>query len=673
MGALDYLSDIGTSLAKDLKSYGSGALPTTKAPEAATAPKPSGLGDFVSIPGPKGSKMTLDSTSSEAVLKQMQDFIDKRNDPMAQFNNRLANAQAWTIGDPAQAAAALKGRQELNTQQAKDVQEMQLQIAQFRAAQEQQKLFNQRQAAELYGPGVQGSGGNSEIPPEIKKALSNAMNKTEYDKIFNDWAQDHAKSGGEMVTVRDTNGGEHQVLRRDLPAAIAKYQVVPVGQPTAPAEVPAPTAPSTTAPYGISPKTIAQVESGNKPFAVGPNVPGQGSAKSAMQVMDKTSLDPGFGVTPAQLTGDKDHDESERVRVGNDYFAALSKRYGNDTLAAVAYNMGPGNTDKWIASGANVNKLPPEVRDYVAKAHLTQAMGNKQVAAPAPTAAAAPAAPAATTAAGPDDNAAIQKFIDSIPKPGPYASKEQVDKYNSFVAEQKAKLSVAPIAREQESAQIQSKAAATGSAKREDALADIYHEAPKYLPSLKILKDIASNPDNDKLFAIGNKKDKFSQAFGLGEHLGLKPELMKKDYLKYNPNITTDDLNKIDQYEANAKKVVAAYVHNTFPGRILASELTLGAGAKGVGLDTQRISNLASIALIEGEYTLAEKEFPAFAKYRETHGAAASLDEFERTPEGRAIIESVKKGVMDQYPGIFKPKSKFESFKKPTSGQNKNG
>jgi hypothetical protein len=148
---------------------------------------------------------------------------------------------------------------------------------------------------------------------------------------------------------------------------------------------------------------------------------------------------------------------------------------------------------------------------------------------------------------------------------------------------------------------------------------------------------------------------------------------MKKDYLKYNPNITTEDLNKIDQYEANAKKVVAAYVHNTFPGRILASELTLGAGAKGVGLDTQRISNLASIALIEGEYKLAEKEFPAFAKYRETHGASASLDEFERSPEGRAIIESVKKDVMNQYPGIFKPKSKFESFKKPTSGQNKNG
>ena len=135
----------------------------------------------------------------------------------------------------------------------------------------------------------------------------------------------------------------------------------------------------------ISPENIGAVESHNTPGAVGPNVPGQGTAKSSMQVMDATATNPGFGVKPAVLTGDPAHDEAERKRVGIDYFNALKGKYGNDTYAAAAYNWGPEKTDKWIQDGADPDKLPANVRDYVGKAYLHNAKGALPAAQPAAT------------------------------------------------------------------------------------------------------------------------------------------------------------------------------------------------------------------------------------------------------------------------------------------------
>jgi hypothetical protein len=83
-------------------------------------------------------------------------------------------------------------------------------------------------------------------------------------------------------------------------------------------------------------------------------------ALGEMQVMPKTILDPGFGVAPA-----KDKSPDEIARVGQDYLRAMLNRYGDTEKALVAYNWGPGSTDKWIAAGANPKKLPPETRTYV--------------------------------------------------------------------------------------------------------------------------------------------------------------------------------------------------------------------------------------------------------------------------------------------------------------------
>jgi soluble lytic murein transglycosylase-like protein len=83
-------------------------------------------------------------------------------------------------------------------------------------------------------------------------------------------------------------------------------------------------------------------------------------AKGEMQVMPGTSRDPGFGVTPA-----RDNSPDELARVGRDYANTMLQRYGDPKLAAIAYNMGPGATDKWLAAGADMSKLPKETQGYV--------------------------------------------------------------------------------------------------------------------------------------------------------------------------------------------------------------------------------------------------------------------------------------------------------------------
>jgi len=83
-------------------------------------------------------------------------------------------------------------------------------------------------------------------------------------------------------------------------------------------------------------------------------------ALGEMQVMPATARDPGFGIAPA-----RSNDPDELRRVGEEYARVLLNKYRDPKLAAIAYNMGPGNTDKWLAAGADMSKLPQETRGYV--------------------------------------------------------------------------------------------------------------------------------------------------------------------------------------------------------------------------------------------------------------------------------------------------------------------
>jgi len=84
-------------------------------------------------------------------------------------------------------------------------------------------------------------------------------------------------------------------------------------------------------------------------------------AQGEMQVMPATSRDPGYGIRPARA-GDAD----DLARVGREYFSKMLDKYGDPKLAAIAYNWGPGNTDKWLVAGADPSKLPRETQKYSA-------------------------------------------------------------------------------------------------------------------------------------------------------------------------------------------------------------------------------------------------------------------------------------------------------------------
>lgn len=90
-------------------------------------------------------------------------------------------------------------------------------------------------------------------------------------------------------------------------------------------------------------------------------------AQGEMQVMPYTSKDPGFGVRPAQS-----NDPDELRRVGDEYASAMLRRYRDPKLAMIAYNMGPGATDKWLAAGADVSRLPKETQGYIRNVNLAQ-------------------------------------------------------------------------------------------------------------------------------------------------------------------------------------------------------------------------------------------------------------------------------------------------------------
>lgn len=112
--------------------------------------------------------------------------------------------------------------------------------------------------------------------------------------------------------------------------------------------------------FGIM-DAVEQVESGGNPYAVSPK-----GALGPMQTMPGTLMNPGFGVTPA-----RDNSVAEQRRVGQDYLNALTEKYGI-TGGLAAYNWGPGNWDRALASNNNdvsaaLSAAPQETRDYVPK------------------------------------------------------------------------------------------------------------------------------------------------------------------------------------------------------------------------------------------------------------------------------------------------------------------
>lgn len=103
--------------------------------------------------------------------------------------------------------------------------------------------------------------------------------------------------------------------------------------------------------------SVEMTESRGRQSAVSP-----AGARGVMQLMPGTARNPGYGVTPA-----RDSSEAENRRMGRDYLDAMLKTFGDEDLALMAYNWGPGNVRKWLKAGRPESMIPKETKDYVRK------------------------------------------------------------------------------------------------------------------------------------------------------------------------------------------------------------------------------------------------------------------------------------------------------------------
>lgn len=308
-------------------------------------------------------KVPLGPTQTADLLANMQSMIDSRQGPMQSFNRGLERAAAWGSGGIQGPSAALAQLNQNDLAEQKSTFEMRQQMAAYKATQAQQERFNQRKAAD-FGTGVAGAPGaitEATMPPQIRNALNNATTQEAYDKIYNTWAQKQAEvyasptmDEPKIPVVENVNGQwvPRTISAREYRANPGRYQDTAQTK----AAVQTTTAPAAPG-AGITPAAIRQVESRGDASAVSPK-----GAEGTMQVMPATQTAPGFGVSPA---ANKTPQELERV--GGDYFKAMQRKYGDDTTAAIAYNMGPGATDKWIAAGKKFDQLPAETQGYVNK------------------------------------------------------------------------------------------------------------------------------------------------------------------------------------------------------------------------------------------------------------------------------------------------------------------
>jgi hypothetical protein len=87
------------------------------------------------------------------------------------------------------------------------------------------------------------------------------------------------------------------------------------------------------------------------------NAVSKAGATGVMQLMPKTAKE--LGVKNI-------NDPYENIHGGVRYLAQLEQKYKDPKLAAMAYNWGPGNVDKWLKRGKNERAVPKETRMYVA-------------------------------------------------------------------------------------------------------------------------------------------------------------------------------------------------------------------------------------------------------------------------------------------------------------------
>lgn len=331
------------------------------------------------------------------LLENMQRLIDEREAQKNSMASALQYASAWGSGGTQGPGAMLLQQQKQREEEDATTFGMKSQLSQAKMAQQQA----QNDAAFVKNALGGGGGGfgaatgtaGAQYSPEAIAAANAARTPAEARAIL----QKDLETRGAARNKGMFEAAGNKPEKYFWPGGIGEVTMTPNMLINLPPEIrkqieeatlkmfgTVPTGAAPTGAGGVNAANIEKVESGGNAGAVSPK-----GAQGAMQVMPNTQRDPGFGVRPAA-----DNSPAELTRVGQDYYGAMQNRYGHDTLAAIAYNMGPGKTDEWLKAGGDFNKLPAETQAYIGKVNLANAMQNRQVAT-APATAVRPTTPLA--------------------------------------------------------------------------------------------------------------------------------------------------------------------------------------------------------------------------------------------------------------------------------------
>ena len=213
-----------------------------------------------------------------------------------------------------------------------------------------------------------------------------------YQAIASHWAAQDAATAASKPPQTDPNAPVDGAASMD-PSYYAAPAIPDQPKNAAPA---IPTGPAVTADPSPFVGAIRAAENS------GANAVSPKGATGVMQVMPGTATNPGYGVTPAQ-----NNTPQEIQRVGNDYAGAMLQRYaGNPTLAAIAYNAGPGVADQVASGKMTMDQLPAETKAYIPKVLSALQQAQPQTIRPVPVAPAqtATTAPAVTPPGNAEDD-----------------------------------------------------------------------------------------------------------------------------------------------------------------------------------------------------------------------------------------------------------------------------
>jgi hypothetical protein len=706
-----------------------------------TAPKSTGLTE----------KIALDPTQTKDVLDNMQRFLDARESPLAILVGGLNAASAVAHGPQAYA----------DYKRVKDAEDAQLmnyktQMAAYKAAQGQAEK-DAAIMSKINGGSGAGAGGSTYIEgvgnvsnsvlnnPYIKAQLdatSNNADKIEIIKKANAVAFGAQQKGyyeasgntqgdvffeplGKTIRITPNQGLTYQntgelpltVGEADRKAAKA-YWVKSQGNvaaPQAPAsapQVPAPAAPAATqssapAPQGSLPVSAIRTAESNNNL----NVPDSSKgAQGAMQVLPSTAKNPGFGVMPA-----RDNSPEERERVGRDYYAAMQKRYGNDTIAAIAYNWGPKNTDNWIAAGGNPNDLPNETKQYVARAHKA-AQANAVAQAPAaPAVAQAPAAPAVAQAPAAPAVAQAKPATSSLfptaaaatlpPPPAQVPAAKTLTQGESVVPtpaapaatpataaltsatslpEQRAALQSAGVVppkfssaeeekrwykdqEDREKSRIaileeEKKKIASGAGDRYNEMMKNDANSGNMITAANAISNIASNPENARglgmskkgLLTVPGALSNTIHALGAIGTLGHMSEKEANDWAAKTLPANVQDAR--DQLEKHAKDLGIGYAAQVFHGARMGIGLEkMAMESKGIGTEFSAATNKMHADIIKEGALFNRAKVQLWNEYAAAHGGPnnASFSDFEMEPKYRALEDQTRARLAQKYPNVF--------------------